>query len=735
MTSRSPFNRHGLPMLTPLLQPLRLPRLRPGVRTAALAVTLLLTAAADPVAAYIGPGAGFALGGSFLFALIGLLVASAAVALWPLRALTRAVRRRGRSRRATVGRVVVLGLDGLDPELAARGMAAGELPHLARLRDTGAFRPLATTTPPISPVAWSGFATGADASRHNIFDFLGRDPATHLPILSSTRLTAGRPGVRIGPWTLGGRPPRHELLRRSRTFWRILGEHGVRSAILRVPITFPPEKFNGLMLAAMCVPDLRGTQGTFTHYSSAPPPAGETTGGTRAPLHPDGDGAWSGEIIGPDDPRGHGRPPLALPLRLTVDAAAGLAHLVLDGQRVELIAGRQSPWLRLAFRAGRARVHGLCRVRLTSFTDPVSFYMTPLHVDPEHPALPLSHPAHYAIALAKLHGPYATLGLAEDTWALNEGVLDEGAFLEQAWAVHAERERQFFHALDRQRDGVVAAVFDATDRIQHMFFRHLDPTHPANRGRSPSPHADAIGDLYRRADDLVGRTVAQLGPRDLLFVISDHGFKPFRRGVNLNAWFRAHGWLRVNGDPADGPPPPLGRAVEPSEIDWTRTRAYASGLAGFYLNLAGRERDGLVTPAEAPALRAEILARLRELRDPEQGDELVVSAAWNAHDIYKGPYRDNAPDVVVGWRVGWRAGWDAAVGRVTDAVIEDNTRAWSGDHCIDPSLVPGVFFCTRRPRRDDPALIDLAPTILRLFGIDPPGHMTGRDIFEETVTA
>ncbi len=611
-------------------------------------------------------------------------------------------------------------------------MDSGDLPHLAGLRGRGGYRRLATTTPAVSPVAWSGFATGVDASRHNIFDFLGRDPATHLPVLSSTRVTAGGGGLRIGRWALGARKPRYELLRRSRTFWRILGEHGVPSAILRVPITFPPEKFDGLMLSAMCVPDLRGTQGTFAHFSSAAAMAAETTGGTRHALRPADDGAWTGEVPGPDDPRGGGRPPLSLPLRVELDAAARSARLVIDGQGCPLREGEDSPWLRLAFRAGRARIHGICRARLTSLANPVSLYMTPLHVDPERPALPLSHPPHFAIALAKLHGPYATLGLAEDTWALNERVIDERGFLDQVWAVHAERERQFFHVLDRQRTGVVACVFDATDRIQHMFFRHLDPGHPANRERDAA-HRDAIRDLYRRADDLVGRTLARLGPKDVLLVVSDHGFKTFQRGVNLNAWLRERGWLRLRDDPEPGPPPPLpaGAARETPEIDWSRTHAYASGLAGLYVNLAGRERGGIVPPAEASALKAQIIAGLKELRDPLRDNARVVNEAWDAEAIYRGPYRENAPDVVVGYNAGWRAGWDSAVGRTTAAVLEDNTRAWSGDHCIDPRLVPGVLFSSRPPRRADPGLIDLAPTILRLFGVEPPAHMTGRDIFEE----
>ena len=179
------------------------------------------------------------------------------------------------------------------------------------------------------------------------------------------------------------------------------------------------------------------------------------------------------------------------------------------------------------------------------------FYVTPLHIDPgeagrahQQPAAPGRSP------WRKLHGSFATLGLAEDTWALNERVIDEQAFLDQAYAIHEERRRQFFHALDRTPEGVVSVVFDATDRIQHMFFRYLDPDHPANRGKDTERHKDAILDLYRRADALVGETRASAcGTGDVLLVVSDHGFKQFQRGVNLNAWFREHGYLCLKGDP------------------------------------------------------------------------------------------------------------------------------------------------------------------------------------------
>ena len=714
---------------------------RPLRRAAPVAAALLLALAAGPARAYIGPGAGFALGGSLLFGLAGFLVALLALLLWPARVLLRAWRRRRRRGRARVRRVVVLGLDGLDPGLVREGWREGRLPHLRRLKESGGFRPLATVWPAMSPVAWSGFATGADAGRHGIFDFLGRDLRSYLPILSSVRITPSHRVLRLGPWRIPVGKPRLELLRRSKAFWQVLGEHGVRCSVLRVPITFPPEKVDGHLLSAMCVPDLRGTQGTFAWYTTderavgtvdgasagvAPVADDETIGGVRNRLRRDGD-AWTGALVGPDGPDGR---PLTLPLRAEVDPAARRAVITVGDQRVTLGPGENSPWLRLRFRAGPlVTVRGLCKVRVTGF-DPFAFYVTPLHIDPEHPALPISHPAHYSAALAKLHGPFATLGLAEDTWALNERVLDEQGFLDQAWEIHAERERQLFHALRRQRDGVITIVFDATDRIQHMFFRYRDPDHPANAGKDTERHRHALRDLYDRADDLVGRVLERLGDGDVLLVVSDHGFKSFRRGVNLNTWLRREGYLFLESDPAEGPLPelPPGFKAEPTDIDWSRTRAYATGLGGFYLNLRGRERHGCVDPADAAALREELREKLQALRD---GGRRCVNAVWTSDEVYHGPYAGEGPDLVVGFKPGWRTGWDAAVGRVTATVFEDNTRSWSGDHCMDPRLVPGVLFCNRPLRETRPSLLDLAPTILDLFGIARPAWMTGRALLAE----
>jgi predicted AlkP superfamily phosphohydrolase/phosphomutase len=353
--------------------------------------------------------------------------------------------------------------------------------------------------------------------------------------------------------------------------------------------------------------------------------------------------------------------------------------------------------------------------------------VTPIHLDPEKPAMPISHPGYYATYLAKKLGPFATLGLAEDTWALNEGVIDDATFLRMTYDIDREREEQFFTALDRLRSGALVCVFDATDRIQHMFWRYLEDGHPAaaaTNGDGPPEHADAIESLYRHNDAMLGRIRSKLRDGDLLVVLSDHGFDSFRRGINLNAWLHANGYLALKED-GDG------SAEWFRDVDWARTRAYALGLTGLYLNLEGREAKGAVARGEEEAaLKRELIRRLSGLEDAERG-EVAIRELFDTSALYSGPYLEAAPDLLVGYNAGYRISWDGATGVVSGPVLEDNVKPWSGDHCIDPRLVPGVLFCNKPIDREDPALIDLAPTALRAFGLEPPAHMDGKVLFAE----
>ena len=310
-------------------------------------------------------------------------------------------------------------------------------------------------------------------------------------------------------------------------------------------------------------------------------------------------------IQGPDNPIVPNTRPLEVALRVRLDRTARRAYADVDGTQVTLEPGRMTGWITLTFRAAPGiKTSGICRLLLTEMDEHVSLYVTPINIDPDRPAMPISHPSFYATYLSKRVGRFATLGLAEDTWALNEGVIRDDDFLQQTYDIDREREAMFFAALDRLRSGALVSVFDATDRIQHMFWRQLE-----------NGDATEIQKLYEHNDSLVGRVMARLRPGDMLMVLSDHGFASFRRGVNINSWLHAEGYLALK-------PGTDGTSEWLRDVEWSKTRAYALGLAGMFLNLERREGAGIVKPgAEADALKADIIGRLAALSIREAGSE------------------------------------------------------------------------------------------------------------------
>jgi predicted AlkP superfamily phosphohydrolase/phosphomutase len=678
-----------------------------------LALFFALVSVAAPAFAYIGPGAGFALVSSFVTLIVAFAAGALALFTFPARAAIRHWKRRRSLRRARVRKVVMLGLDGLDPDRCEMLMARGELPHLSRLREAGSYRRLGTSMPALSPVAWSTFATGVDPSRHGIFDFIARDPRNYSPLLSSSEVWGRTRMVGIGPFRIPVSRGGVRGLRKSRTFWSVLSTHGVRSSVLRVPITFPVEKIDGVMIAGMCVPDLRGTQGSFTYITSDRAEAPE--GGVVVEVGPRG-----GDVLipGPPSPIDGKTVNARVRIRAARREKDGDHELHVNGVRYPLEERKYTPWVKIPFHAARGvTMHGIARFYPIQLRDGVRVYVTPIHIDPESPAIPVSHPPVFSIYLAKLMGPFGTLGLAEDTSALNDGAIDEQGFLDQAYGLHEERRKMWHHTLDRLRGGLAVCVFDISDRLQHMFYRYLDPTHPANDGRDTVNYREAVDEMYRRMDALVGETVAHVDKHTALFVLSDHGFKNFRRGVNINGWLLREGLLAVREDAAPG--------EYLSAVDWSRTQAYALGLSGIYINLAGRERQGIVPPGQAAALKRRIIDGLCALRD---GDAQPIRRVVDVAAEWSGPYRDGGPDLLPGYENGFRVSWDCAKGAVRTELFEDNHKCWSGDHCVDSDIVPGVLFTNVALADRDAGLIDMGPTVLDLFGVDVPAYMTGRSL-------
>ncbi|MGA1823764.1 MAG: alkaline phosphatase family protein [bacterium] len=688
-----------------------------------------LVLSAQPAHAYIGPGAGIAFFSSFFIFFVTFLIAFLILLLWPLRYVYLKWKRRKIIKRLQqragikTKRAIIIGLDGLDPKLAEEFMNKGLLPNFVKLRQMGSFTSLGSTCPSISPVAWSSFSTGVSPARHGIYDFFTRDRRSYLPVLSSVFIGNAKRSFNIGKYKIPLGQPEIKFLRKSTSFWKVLSQMDVPCSIIRVPITFPPEKFSGRLLSAMCVPDLKGTQGSFSFYSDNKDLLEKKTGGEGiyVELH---DTTFTSSIIGPPNSLLKKPEPTKIDFKIRLlNSQEKSCILSLQNSEITLHEGRYSEWLQLCFKLGlRQKVYGICRFYPMSLAPgDIRLYLSPINIDPHYPVLPISTPSIYSNYLSQIVGPYATLGLAEDTWALNEGILDDDAFLDQCYRNHEERERMLFHELNKTGEGVCACVFDTTDRIQHMFWRYHDTDHPALRGKDKTKHAKVLEELYVRMDTLLGRVLNEMDKEDLLMVMSDHGFTSFRRCVNLNTWLFQNNYLALKSD-ADG-----GEWL--SNIDWDNTRAFALGLTGIFINQKGREIHGIVAKgAEKDALKKEIIQKLSGLRDEEE-NKTAINAVYDAQTMNRGPYNTIGPDLIIGYNSGYRASWESATGKLTNEVISDNSKNWSGDHCIDYKLVPGVLFCNRKIQKKDAHIIDIAPTLIHEFGLEIPPYIEGGKLF------
>jgi len=685
-------------------------------------ITISFLSFAGNADAYIGPGAGFAFLSSFFILFITFVTAIFYFISWPLRFAFNVLRIRKKKYKSEIKQVIVVGLDGMDPKLANKFMEEGKLPTFQKLKDEGTFLPLASSNPPISPVAWSSFMTGVDPSYHNIFDFFTRNPRTYLPVLSSAEIGKASKVIPIGKYEIPIGKPKLKLLRKSKPFWTVLGENGIFSSVIRVPITFPPEKFNGVLLSGMCVPDLKGSQGIFSFYSTNGADAKRKTGGVHCPVTLKGNKIDT-HIFGPENTLLKKGGELKVPLTILIDKEKNKAEIKVCNNRFELKPGTYSPWIKITFSPGlRMKINGICRFYIKRLSPEFELYISPINIDPEKPALPISHPFIYSMYLAKLtESCYGTLGLSEDTWALNEGIIDEDSFLKQTVLLAEEREKMFFKVLDRSPKGFSVCVFDTLDRIQHMFFRYLDKSHPANKGKESEKYKNIIEDFYIEADRLVQRVIEKTDDKSIVMVMSDHGFTHFKRGVNLNTWFFQNGYLALKD----------GKSISGDwfkDVDWEKTRAFSLALSGIFINRKGRESHGVVNDGdELQNLKQELISKLSGLLDKDAG-ETAIRKIVDTERMYSGPYTFDAPDLLVGYNTGYRNSWACATGRVTESVFEDNTKQWSGDHAVDPGIVPGVLFANRKFNSESPDIKDIAPTILKLFGIPVPSYMKGKTL-------
>jgi len=360
-------------------------------------------------------------------------------------------------------RVVVLGSDGMDPRILDKLMKEGRMPNMRAVAERGGYARLGTTIPAESPVAWSSFTTGMNPGKHGIFDFLRRDPATYAPQIAPVSVKQRKLGK-----------PEPVCNRSGKSVWKVASDAGLRSTVIRVPVTFPPEKFNGRMLSGLGVPDLRGTWGTSVLYEEGGQSADTEMGGVQVSLSRGESGTYSTEIVGPRRANS--------PVPLEIRVQDGRANLAWQDQTLRLAPGEWSEWVPISFEVSigpiTVRPKGIMRFYLRG-VDPLKLYLSPISLDPADSFYPVTQPVGWSRDLAGQYGNFCTLGWMEDTWGLNEDRIDEAAFLEEADDFTDQLERMVLGMLEEKDDDLFIAVFEATDRNQHMFWRCIDPEHPA----------------------------------------------------------------------------------------------------------------------------------------------------------------------------------------------------------------------------------------------------------------
>lgn len=627
----------------------------------------------------------------------------------------------GRRHVKTGRKVIVLGFDGLDYDLTRDLIAKGQLPNFARLATSGGFAPLATVVPPQSPVAWSTFITGLDPGHHGIFDFVHRDPKTMEPFLSTSKVEGGGRTVKIGKWQFPLQAGRVELLRRGEAFWDVLERRGIETTIIRMPANFPPSGTATRELSGMGTPDVLGGYGIFSFFTSEPFAFGgkELSGGIVVPVDVV-NGVVHTALEGPDNPFLVKPEKTHAPFTVHIDSRNRFIKLVVGSEERLLGVGEWSDWVPVELELiPLQKIAGACRFYLKQLSPYFELYVSPVQLDPLSPALPVSTPTGFAAELARTTGRFYTQGLPEDTKALKTGVLTPNAFLEQARIAGDENTRQFHEVLKGFTDGLLFYYFGNGDQISHMMWRAMDPQHPAYTS-ADEVFRHVVEDVYVGFDRLVGEAAARLGPEDLLVVMSDHGFTSWRRSFHLNSWLHERGYLALrNPDLKDDPG---GFA----NVDWSRTRAYALGLNGLFINVRGREVHGTVDPQDREALAAEIADALAKTIDPKTGTPSVAKV-FRREQVYQlRNTEDLAPDLIVGYSKGTRGSDESALGSVPPGVIIDNMDPWGADHCMDPAVVPGILLTSRSLKKPAPGLQTLAAAIVAEFGVSEfPRRSTG----------
>jgi predicted AlkP superfamily phosphohydrolase/phosphomutase len=664
---------------------------------------------------------------------------------------------RGRPPEKFQQKLVILGFDGMDPRLVQQYMDAGRLPNMQKLARMGSgIRRLGTTHSPESPTAWASFATGVNAGKHNIYDFLVRDTKTYLPDLGMVTREPPRFVFNFIPVSR----PVIKSIRGATSFWVTAGRAGVRSSMLTVPVTYPPEDVPaGEMLSGLPLPDIRGTMGTFYYFGTdlSRYEEGNTEfGGILKRLVFEGDVAQT-ELVGPPNPivrqqlreeRANPKPSetdkmriaelearedVRLPMTVHWNRSGKSATVDIGDNSIHLAEHEWSKWINLDFKINfLVRVHGMAQLYLINAGQELQLYVSPVNWRPDNPPAPMSSPPSFAADIYERLGPYRTLGWAEATWPLHEDRLDEKSFMDDLFRAFDDRAQVILQRLDAKQWDLLVGVIESTDRVQHMMWRLIDPQHPMYDKALAARFGDSIERVYRRCDDFVGEVMARVPEGTPIVIVSDHGFHSFRESVNLNTWLVQNGFMAIQGQqPGEKKLQDLfGGGTFWENVDWSHTKAYAMGLGQIYINLQGREAHGIVAPgAESKQVQDDLAAQLLTMTDPNTGARMV-DAVYKADDVYSGEFKKNAAELQVGLADGYRVSWQSTLGGSPPGIVYPNMKKWSGDHgSFDYKSTAGTIIANRPLPNGDLNIIDIAPTVLKYFGVPIPPDIDGKSIF------
>jgi predicted AlkP superfamily phosphohydrolase/phosphomutase len=639
-------------------------------------------------------------------------------------------------------RVIVVAIDGMDYKLVRKWLNEGSMPNFEALEKEGGFRQMGTSIPPESPVAWANFITGQNPGGHGIFDFLHHEwsegtekgEASLIPL---DPITGTEPvGLVLPlfgyefPLTGGGQINK----RRGTAFWELLEDADVPATIYKIPSHFPPTETGQKTLSGMGTPDLQGGYGTYFLYTedqfSIPGKVerGELITNTVY------DNVFHDYLYGPVDPlvkAGEPAQKLKIPFWVYLDPEKPIASIVIGDEEnsdttVVLKEGEWSDYVEVDFDVVPhvTGVSGILRFNLLEARPNFRLFVDPINVSPKSPAIDITTPSGWAAELAEKNGLFDTKGMPENTAALKDGILTYDEYRAHSMLIYEKRKEMFFNLFEDQKEGFLFYYFCSIDLDSHMYWRHMDDKHPSHDPSTSEFNKNFIRWLYEDIDAFVGRIREKIGPNDTLVVMSDHGFAPYYRDINLNTWLLQKGYMKLK----EGVDEKSLAGLDFNDVDWRNSRAYSVGFCSICINIKGDCPCGTVAPSEVDSLVNEICARLMKERDDKNGKP-IFRTMYKTREIYTGDVVQDAPHIIVGCYSGYGASDKSAMGEFTDAFINDNMSPWSGSHLMAAEEVPGIILTNRRFTVNDPKLYDLTATILNDFDVKKTDAMIGRPIW------